>query len=64
MWKLAMAIKVVYKPTHKNRNGLENLGHRLCSCKDVMLLPEDLFLYILSTQFYFILFITVIVTTI
>lgn len=33
-------------------------------CKDVMLLPENLFLYILSTQFYFILFITVTVTTI
>lgn len=48
MWQLVMTIKVVYKPTNKSRNSLENLGQRFCSCKDVMLLPEDLlFLYIL-----------------
>lgn len=50
MWKLAMGIKAVYKPIHENRNGLENLGHRFCNCKEVVLLCEDLmFLYILST---------------
>lgn len=65
MWKLAMAIKAVYKPIHENRNGLQNLGHRFCNCKEVMLLCEDLmFLYILSTLFVLILIITVIVITI
>lgn len=50
MWKLAVAIKAVYKPSHENRNCLENLGHRLGNYKDIMLLPEDLmFLHILST---------------